>query len=85
MAKTILRKKTSAGEVTLPDLRLYYKATVIKTVWFRHKKQTHRSMVPIIESIEINPHIYGQLIYDRGDKNIQWRKDSLFSKWFWEN
>ena len=79
MAKTILRKETSAGEVTLPDLRLYYK------VWFRHKKQTQRSMVPIIESIEINPHIYGQLIYDRGDKNIQWRKDSLFSKWFWEN
>ena len=74
-----MRKKSGSGGINLPDIRLYYKATAIKIVWYWHKNRNtdHWNKT---ESPEINPCTYRYLIFDKGGKTIQRRAKIASSK-----
>jgi hypothetical protein len=78
IAKTILNNKRTSGGITMPDLKLYYRAIVIKTAWYfysdRQVNQWNRIEVP-----EMNPHTYGHMMFDKGAKTIQWKIKTAFS------
>jgi hypothetical protein len=65
--------------ITITDLKLYYRTIVIKTVLYgfsdRQVDQWNRTEDP-----KMSPHTYGQLIFDKGAKTIQRKKDSIFNK-----
>ena len=80
IAKTLLKDKRTSGGITIPDLKLYYRAIVIKkTVWYwysdRQVNQWNR-----IEDPKMNPNTYGHLIFNKGAKTIKWKKDNIFNK-----
>ena len=62
-------KKKSTGRIGFPHLRIYYKASVIKTIWYWHKNR-HINKRNRTENLEINPHTCGHLVHDKGGKNI---------------
>ena len=72
----MLKKKTNEVSITIPDFSVYYKAVIIKTVWYwpknRHINQWNR-----IKNPELDPQMYGQLIFDKAGKSIQWEKEAV--------
>lgn len=71
----ILKKKYKAGGLIFPDFKTY-KVTIFKTLYY-WCKDGHMAPQNRIETLEINPHICGQLIFDQSTQAIQWGKDSL--------
>jgi hypothetical protein len=79
IAKTILNNKRTSGGIIVPDLKLCYRAIVIKTAWYWYDDRQVDQWNGI-EDPEMNSHTYGHLISDKVYKTIQWTEDSNFKK-----
>ena len=67
--------------ITIPDLKLYYREIVIKTAWYwyRNKQADQWNQT---EDPEKNPHTYRGVIFNKEVETIQWKKESIFNKWY---
>jgi len=84
IAKMILNRKRTSGSITIPDLKLYYRAVVVKTPWYWNiNRQIDQKNS--IENPGIDPHTYRNLVFDKEVKTIQWKMESIANKWCWSN
>jgi hypothetical protein len=82
--KNTLNNKRTSGGISILDLKIYYRKIVLKTAcyWYRDREVEQWNK---IGNPEINPHTYHHLIFDKGAKTIQWKRDTIFNNWCWLN
>ena len=87
-AKSIFRKNSGAGGITLPDFPHSQTVAILHTVLRESKVLAEREKYRSVgkdKNPQIKPRIYGKLMYSERGKNIKWRKDSLLTKQCWAN